>query len=361
MNIVRDRSYLAPHVGALIALWVLGAGCVETAAEQALPAHKLAPAFASEPMASESEPAVSKEVLQAHLDFLARAPRAAGSEHLEASRTYCAQQLDELGYQVQTENLNRGAGRNTYGVKLGRRRATEQVLVSAHIDSVADCNGADDNASGVAGTLEIARVLAETAHERTLVVACWDLEEEGLVGSLSHAATAGFLLADIRVSFVLEMIGYRVSEPNSQRLPVSAELEPEFAAQFPEQYAQFVDNERRGDFVALIADAPFAVNLSGAGRHVEAFTAAAAALELPSLALEVSALQILTLPDLSRSDHAAFWSSGYSAIMITDTANLRNPNYHCANGADDLASVDVEFAALIAQATASAVASALDE
>jgi hypothetical protein len=304
---------------------------------------------------------VSREKLQEHVEILARAPRDPGSEQLEAARSYCADQLAELGFAVQTQEVDGGSGRNTIGTLLGNRRPSQQVVVAAHIDSVASCNGADDNASGVAGVLEAARVLAQEEHARTLVVACWDLEEPGLVGSLAYATTAGLLLADVRVAFVLEMIGFKSTEPNSQRLPVSADLEPEFASQFPDQYQQYVDGERRGDFIALIADAPLAVNFVGSSSYVAAFSGAANAVELKSLALELSSLLMLTLPDTTRSDHAAFWAYGYSAIMITDTANLRNPHYHCAEGGDDVETLDFDFATQVTQATVGAATFALNE
>jgi hypothetical protein len=134
-----------------------------------------------------------------------------------------------------------------------------------------------------------------------------------------------------------------------------------FEAVFPAQYRDYVDSERRGDFIALIGNAAQAVNTSGAERYQAAFTAAADELELPVQALALSAPLMLLLPDMSRSDHSPFWLNGYSAMMITDTANLRNPHYHCAEGPDEIDTLDFDFAAQVTEATTKAVAFALGE
>lgn len=154
------------------------------------------------------------------------------------------------------------------------------------------------------------------------------------------------------------MIG-RVGSRDAQRLPVSADLEPTFAEQFPTQYRALVDNERRGDFIALIADAPLAVTFGGAIPYVRAFEEASRGLGLRTIALELSTALMIALPDTTRSDHAAFWANGYSAVMITDTAELRNPNYHCGAGADHPDTLDYDFAAQVTLATASAAAVSL--
>lgn len=61
-----------------------------------------------------------------------------------------------------------------------------------------------------------------------------------------------------------------------------------------------------------------------------------------------------------RPDHAAFWQQGYTALMISDTAEFRNPNYHCRGGADDPATLDYDFARCVTQTTAQAVRNTLD-
>jgi hypothetical protein len=77
--------------------------------------------------------------------------------------------------------------------------------------------------------------------------------------------------------------------------------------------------------------------------------------------LEFNAFLVGVFQDVLRSDHAAFWQAGYSAVLITDTANLRNPNYHCGGGSDAPVTLDYEFARQITQATAVAARRALDE
>jgi hypothetical protein len=310
-----------------------------------------------------SDGSVSRANLERDVGFLAQAPRFEGSAHLGAARDYCADRLTELGYYVQRKSIAGGRGENVFGWRLGTSIAQEQVLISAHVDSVANCDGADDNASGVAGVLEAARILAQEPHARTLVLACWDLEEAGLLGSLDYAAEAKSLGENIRTSIVLEMIGYKTDEPNSQQLPVPPELEPAFQQLFPDQYKFFVENQRRGNFISLLGDAPGGINPAGARDFMAAFQSAAADIQLGALPLELTPDLVELLPDVTRSDHAAFWSQGYSAVMITDTANLRNPNYHCLAEAnpDVIPTLDFDFATDVTQAAVAAAMSVLDQ
>jgi hypothetical protein len=78
---------------------------------------------------------------------------------------------------------------------------------------------------------------------------------------------------------------------------------------------------------------------------------------------EFNIFLVAAFTDALRSDHAAFWQAGYSAVLLTDTAELRNPNYHCRAGfeSDSPATLDYEFARQITQASAVAARRALDE
>jgi len=271
------------------------------------------------------------------------------SAHHQAVQDLCADRFAELGYEVERQDY--GSGVNVIGVRPGTSRPRQQVHLSAHYDHIPGCPGADDNATGVAGVLEAARVLA-VPHPRTLVVACWDEEERALVGSrrftqrLDERGGAD----DVVVSFVLEMIGYRSDEPGSQVVPTGFDL------LFPDQVRALADNDGRGDFIALIPDTP-------AAPFAETFVSWAERDGLPTLTLETPS-SLTTNPlaaDLRRSDHGSYWLRGIPAMMIGDTANFRNPNYHCAGGPDLVSDLDHDFATDVIRATVGAVSTALQE
>lgn len=313
--------------------------------------HRLAPALALLVGCGSSDAPVSPtsavETQRFIDDVTAIAlPRAPGTAHWQTVQDLCADRLEALGYTVELHAY--GTGTNVIGRREGTTLPDEHVVISAHYDSVSQCAGADDNASGVAGTLEAARVLALAPHDRSLVVACWDEEEAGLIGSRAWVQQEAAGLS-ITASFVFEMIGYRSSEPGSQR------TDPNLDAAYPDQTAAIAANEYRGDFILLIHD-------DLAATAVADFEATALTLGLPTIVLPVSdGLKKSTLASgLRRSDHAPFWDADIAAIQITDTANFRNPHYHCSSGPDAVADIDAAFATLNIQATVAAAAAALD-
>ncbi|MBM4320058.1 MAG: M28 family peptidase, partial [Deltaproteobacteria bacterium] len=274
--------------------------------------------------------------------FIAQ-PRPPGNAHWQAVQELCATRFAEHGWIVERQEY--GSGVNVIGTRPGRLARGGMVLVSAHYDHIPGCPGADDNGSGVAGTLQAARILAAGQFERTLAVACWDQEEDGLVGSLAFATRARQQGAQVVMSFVLEMIGYASTEPGSQVIPYG------FDMIFTEQAAWVEQRQHRGDFVAVVVDDQAPAATAALARH-------GSAIGLPVLVLELSE-QLRTSPmlyDLARSDHAAFWFNGYPGMMITDTSNFRNPCYHCAGGPDTVDTLDLGFAVLVVRATVAAAA-----
>jgi hypothetical protein len=289
---------------------------------------------------------VERDRYVADLELVAQA-RPAGSPHHRVVQDLCASRLEGLGFEVVLDDY--GTGVNVIGVLAGTTRALEHVLVSAHYDSVGECPGADDNGSGVAGALETARVLAQAAFERTLVVAFWDEEEDGLIGSIAYATRADSSGEVIAANFVYEMIGYSSDEPGSQGLPAGIDL------LFPDQVRQIEDNEARGDFVALVFDELHSgPPVDDMIRFADSIGLTAIGLGLPD-ALKNSDL----VADLRRSDHAPFWYFDAPGIMITDTANFRYRQYHCSAGDDAVENLDHRFAAQIIAITTGATATAL--
>jgi Zn-dependent M28 family amino/carboxypeptidase len=282
--------------------------------------------------------------------FISQMSRISGSAHHKSVQIMCAQRFNELGFDVELHHY--GTGINVIGIYPGKQNSTEKILVSAHYDTVAHCNGADDNASGIAGVFETARLLTskEKKYDRSLVVACWDEEEKDTKGSIAYVEREKNNATDIKMSYVYEMIGYRNNKPDSQQIP------PGFDRLYPQQVKQIRSNQNRGDFIALIYDDKATEMLSTITSHAHQQS-------LPVLQFKVSA-QLKRSPlavDLRRSDHSAFWDADYPAMMITDTANFRNPNYHCVNGSDKVESLDAKFAIKIINTLSKTIEENLDK
>lgn len=279
------------------------------------------------------------------LEFIAN-PRPKGSAHLAAVRDLCASRLESLGFIVERHTY--GSGTNVIGIKRGSQADGPRVLIGAHYDSTSGCPGADDNATGVAGLLEVSRVLSGVEHPGTLIAACWDEEELGLAGSGAYAARARSREERIDAHFNLEMIGYIDDTPGAQRLPAGLDT------LFPAQVEKIEANESRADFITAIADAASASAVALLEHHAQR-------LGLPFIGMIVPA-EFLSSPaigDLRRSDHAPFWDKQYPGIMITDSSEFRYPSYHCRDGKDEVSKLDHDFSVRVIQMIASAAAEAL--
>ncbi|MBZ0169375.1 MAG: M20/M25/M40 family metallo-hydrolase [Kofleriaceae bacterium] len=273
---------------------------------------------------------VSESGIRTHLERLV-GPRDpyAGYARMEAAADTIAHALTELGLQL-VEDRFRCDGRwyrNLIASHPGSSRHG-QVLVVAHYDTVPNCPGADDNASGVAGLLEIAGAVTDHHFRDDLVFIAFALEEYGNPGSLYYAERAKACGAPIRGVFDLEMIGY--TGP-TQAIP------PGIQAPALGDFIGVVGNRQSDGLVALFKE-----------------TAALVAPMLPVQALVVED-NGANLPLVRQSDHAAFWDAGYPAVMITDTAFLRNPHYHLPT--DTLDTLNLRFLRQVAATTAASAAS----
>ena len=259
-------------------------------------------------------------------------------EALERAVAYVERELAGLGLHPERHPF-RFAGRpfaNVAAELAGTDPAAPRLLVGAHLDTVRGTPGADDNASGVAGMLECARLLAGWRGRATLELAAFNLEErQGLtyrVGSrrwAAHARARGFRY---RGALVLEMIGFRSRTLGSQRIPVPI---------------RWMRLPRVGDYLAVVGD-------TRSRTLLRAFVAEAAraAPGLPVVSLH-SPLRGWLVWATRRSDNASFWSAGYPALLLTDTANLRNPHYH--RSSDRFETLDLAFAATVVDAVAACV------
>jgi len=274
------------------------------------------------------------------------APRPPGDAHWQAVQDLGFDRLTELGYEVELHQY--GTGINVIGTLAGTTLPNEVVLISAHYDHIASCQGADDNATGVAGALEIARVLAGAEYERTVVIALWDQEEVGLIGSRSWALRASQDSTNVIANFNFEMIGYTDTANNSQSVPAGFDL------LFPDAVAELVSDGYVGDFIAVVSDDLSETTVTNFASHGER-------VGLPVVRLPLAA-ELKNSPlvaDLRRSDHASLWEFDYPAMMLTDTANFRNLAYHCVMGDDTIDRLDHEFTEKVMRATAGAAVDTL--
>jgi aminopeptidase YwaD len=182
-------------------------------------------------------------------------------------------------------------------------RTIPPLIIAAHYDTVTGSPGADDNASGLAAMIEVAERLRSVLLTRPVRFIAFCLEEHNLLGSLAYVASLRAARQSVHGAIVLECVGYTA---DSQIAP------PGTPVAVPPT----------GDFLALVG------NEASAGLVKAVHTAARqGATDLKIVPLVVPG-QGERLPDTRRSDHAAFWQHGYPAVMLTDTANFRNPHYH---------------------------------
>lgn len=185
-----------------------------------------------------------------------------------------------------------------------------RIIVGAHYDVCGPQPGADDNASAVAGLLEIARLMSANADRLTcrLDLVAYCLEEPpffgtSLMGSYAHAQSLQKQKATVKEMLCLEMIGFFSEHENSQSFPM-----PFMRWFYP----------TRANFIAVVS------NLRNwrLVRQVQRDMQMGAEIEVCKLSAPAM------VPGVGLSDHSSYWKFGFPAVMITDTAFYRNPNYH---------------------------------
>ena len=256
---------------------------------------------------------------------------------LAAAEDFIALELGAAGLRVERQLFEwRGTEfHNVVATRDGSDPSLPIVVVGAHFDTRAATPGADDNATGVAAMLEVARMLRGERLRATVQLVAFNLEElqakpfHYALGSLAYARwlrAAGHPVAGV---LVLEMLGYTDAK---QGTPPGARL--------------FADVPREGNFLSAVGDRQ--------SRGLLAAFARAAAPHLPVSTLTVP-LRGWLLPDTRRSDNCRFWDLGYPALMVTDTADFRNPHYHRTSDTPD--TLDFRF---LTNATAAVAAAVLD-
>jgi Zn-dependent M28 family amino/carboxypeptidase len=229
-------------------------------------------------------------------------------EPLQKTAQYVENNLREFGYEVKSQEymVQMRKVRNLIAEIPGGAKANEIVVIGAHYDTVYDCPGADDNSSGVAALLELARSLKGSHPARTLRFVAFVNEEPPWfqtddMGSLVYAEQAHKLKENM-VAISIETIGMYSDAEGSQQYPAG------FKSLYPS----------KGDFIAFIGNLGSRALVRNAVHSFRAVT------KFPSEGSAVPA----SIPGVGWSDHWSFWQEGYPGIMVTDTAIFRNPNYH---------------------------------
>lgn len=252
-------------------------------------------------------------------------------------RHYIRQQLSQWGTVAIQEFQNRGQVHQNLILSVADRTSIQQststspvLVIGAHYDAVLGSPGADDNATGVAVLLELARALVQTPARYPIELVAFDLEEYGLVGSRNYAAMLRQSGQRVRLMLSLEMLGYCDETVGSQHYPPGLKY--------------FYPN--RGNFLGLIGNWPALPDLLHFSHHLRHSG------PVPCQWLPAGQRGLL-VPDTRRSDHAPFWDQGDRAILVTDTANLRNPHYHKAS--DRLETLNLDFLTGVCQGLIQAV------
>ena len=267
-----------------------------------------------------------------HLTALARERHPQTSpDALRETAAYLSQQFTNSGLIITTHHVE--AWGQTYDNVIGTKPAENgaeapPLILAAHYDTVSGSPGADDNASALTVLLEVARRIQTTAFARPVRFIAFCLEEEHLLGSRAYVAHLRESGQAVYGAVVLECVGYASDLEGSQRTP------PGIPVAVPSV----------GNFLALIGNqtaAPLTAALS---------RAMAPAVPVVPLIVPGNGEH---LPDTRRSDHTAFWEQGFAAVMVTDTANFRNPHYH--RSTDTVDTLNLTFLAAVTDAVTNAV------
>jgi len=281
--------------------------------------------------------------LHEHVSYLSTTIRER-SAHFEGSLPqtieYLRNQLGQMGYTVveQTYTVGGQPLSNLEAQLVGSDRTAGAIVIGAHYDSVEGTVGANDNASGVAATLELARLLKASKLRRTVRFVFFVNEEPPYfqteqMGSLVYARQLRRDGVPVSAMISLETIGYYSDDKGSQLYPAVLSLF------YPSRgnFIGFVGNSESRDLVR---------------RSIRRFRESA---QFPSEGVSAPA----SWPGIEWSDHWSFWQQGWPAIMITDTAPFRYRYYHTVFDTPD--KVDFERMARVVDGIRTVIASLADE
>jgi peptidase M28-like protein len=265
-----------------------------------------------------SDRTMSPAKLRDHVDALAVHffPRSCRSpEQLDRCADYIAHHFEQAGATVEFQPVK--AAGLTYRNVIGRfnEGGPDKIIVGAHYDTCGELPGADDNASAVASLLELAVMVGNSESKQAVELVAYTLEEPPyfgteLMGSAVHARSLTNDPATIRGVIVLEMVGFFSDEWGSQTYP-----SPLLRLLYPS----------RGNFIGV-------VGRWDQGRWIQTVkNGMKGTTDLPVYSIRAPTY----IPGIDFSDHRNYWTHGFPALMITDTAYYRNPTYHSAEDTPD--------------------------
>jgi Zn-dependent M28 family amino/carboxypeptidase len=258
-----------------------------------------------------SDVTIDQAALEQHVRMLAVTlhPRSVDNlANLDRAADYVLEQLRATGAETSEQAVEADGKQFRNLIARFGPRDGPVLVIGAHYDSCGDTPGADDNASGVAGLLELARLLVANPPAQSVELVAYTLEEPPYfrtdsMGSVWHARSLSLAKREVRLMLSLEMIGFYRDTAKSQSYPLAP-----LKLLYPDE----------ANFIAIVA--PFGD--FGATRRVKALFRGAT--DLP--AVSINAPRFVQGVDFS--DHASYWRFEMPAMMITDTSFLRNPNYH---------------------------------
>ena len=260
-------------------------------------------------------------------------------ENLANLAAYIQSAFEYTGADV-TRHTFKVNGNNYSNVYAAFGPATQdRIIVGAHYDTVPGTPGADDNASGIAGLIELAHLLKNTALPMRVELAAYTLEEPPYfytpqMGSAQHVKLLQQENVKVRMMFALEMIGYFSDEPDSQHLPM-----PFLSLLYPDE----------GNFIMVAGQF-----LDGANVRIIKRTMRGAS-PLPVYSINAPG----NVLGMNLSDHVSFWNADLPAVMITDTAFYRYDGYHSPTDTADR--LDYERMAMVVEGVYAAVLAMADE
>lgn len=229
-------------------------------------------------------------------------------DKLDEAKRYIAGEFTSFGYNVEYQDYSASGKqvKNIIAAKIGTERPKELIIVGAHYDTCFN-PGADDNASGVAGLLELARFMSKKETARSIKFIAFVNEEPPFyktedMGSRVYTKRAKTEDEDIKAALILESIGYYLDTPNSQQYP------PVFSLFYP----------NKGNFIAIVGNFRSRWLVEKVVSNFKIKT------QFPIESVSTFGF----VPGVDFSDNWSFWKEGFPAVMITDTAFYRNPDYH---------------------------------
>ena len=251
---------------------------------------------------------VDAGILQRHVKHLSEvlSPRSYKNiENLNATAKYIQTELLKYSDRVQFQNYP--VKEQTYSNVVAKFGPDTDALivVGAHYDVMGEHAGADDNASGVAGLLEMARLLSNIELNQSVELVAYTLEEppyfaSNKMGSYIHAESVKD--RDVQLMISLEMIGYFSGQPSSQYFPIKA-MEWFYPT--------------TGNFISVV-DQVFSNAAQKLKDDINKHT------DLPAYSTNAPT----AIEGIDFSDHRNYWHFGFPAVMVTDTSFYRNLNYH---------------------------------